>query len=188
MEVRHGARRSEPHRPQVMRVRPRGRKRSVDRGVSRRGIERRKPIRGADVLRPAEGNTAGVAIARRLPTPRRRRPWHAHKPSAREPGDLHRRPRQPWPGPLSGRPEAVADNERVEKSDPPEVAKKQANKAASAAAEPVERRAGPRRMRGCKARSGRRAGKPCHRRRPAYEKPSPGTKGQADGAPAPRQH
>ena len=34
---------------------------------------------------------------------------------------------------------------------------------------------GPRRMRNCKARSGRRAGQPCHRRRPAYEKPSPGT-------------
>jgi uncharacterized protein (DUF1330 family) len=27
-----------------------------------------------------------------MPTPRRRRPWHAQKPFAREPGDLHRRP------------------------------------------------------------------------------------------------
>ena len=35
--------------------------------------------------------------------------------------------------------------------------------------------AGPRRMRECNARSGRRAGQPCHRRRPAYEKLSTGT-------------
>ena len=45
-------------------------------------------LRGADVLRPAEGNTARVVNARRLPTPRRRRTWHAQTPSAREPGDL----------------------------------------------------------------------------------------------------
>ena len=62
-----------------------------------------------------------------------------------------------------------------EKSDLPEVAKKRANKAASATAELVERRGRPRRMRNCKARPGRRAGRPCHRRRPAYEKPSSGT-------------
>ena len=29
-----------------------------------------------------------VVIARHEPAPRRRRPWHAQKPSAREPGDL----------------------------------------------------------------------------------------------------
>jgi hypothetical protein len=45
-------------------------------------------LRGADVLRPAEGNTAGVANARHSLTPRRRRTWHAQTPSAREPGDL----------------------------------------------------------------------------------------------------
>jgi hypothetical protein len=45
-------------------------------------------LRGADVLRPAEGNTARVVNARRSPTPRRRRTWHAQTPSAREPGDL----------------------------------------------------------------------------------------------------
>jgi len=45
-------------------------------------------LRGADVLRPAEGNTARVENARRSPTPRRRRPWHAQTPPAREPGDL----------------------------------------------------------------------------------------------------
>jgi hypothetical protein len=45
-------------------------------------------LRGADVLRPAEGNTVCVVIARRPPTPRRRRTWHAQTPFAREPGDL----------------------------------------------------------------------------------------------------
>jgi hypothetical protein len=45
-------------------------------------------LRGADVLRPAEGNTARVVIARRTPAPRRRRTWHAQMPSAREPGGL----------------------------------------------------------------------------------------------------
>ena len=45
-------------------------------------------LRGADVLRPSEGNTACVDSARRSPTPRRRRPWHAQNPSVREPGDL----------------------------------------------------------------------------------------------------
>ena len=70
-----------------------------------------------------------------------------------------------------------------EKSDLPEVAWKRANKkAASAAAEPrgakgqgqgecgTAKSAGGRR----RARSGRRAGQPSDRRRPAYEKPSSG--------------
>ena len=43
-------------------------------------------------------------------------------------------------GTLSGRPEAVADDECEGESDLPEVAEKRANKAASAAAELVERR------------------------------------------------
>src|SRR5262249_44141336 len=90
---------------------------------------------------PAEGNTEGVAFARRPPTPRRRRPWHAHKPFAREPGGLHHYPRRPVPGARrAGRgPEAMSV---VEKSDSPKVARKQANKAATAAAELVERRGG----------------------------------------------
>ena len=45
-------------------------------------------LRGADAFRPAEGNTARVAIARQGSAPRRRSPWHAQTPSAREPGDL----------------------------------------------------------------------------------------------------
>jgi hypothetical protein len=40
-----------------------------------------------------------VVMARHEPAPRRRRPWHAQKPFVREPGDLHRRPHQSWPGP-----------------------------------------------------------------------------------------
>jgi len=40
-----------------------------------------------------------VVIARHEPAPRRRRPWHAQKPFAWEPGDLHRCPHQSWPGP-----------------------------------------------------------------------------------------
>src|SRR5271166_804135 len=70
-----------------------------------------RQVRGADVFRPTEGNTAGVDIARHMLAPRRRRPWHAQKPFAREPGGLHRRPRQSLAGTLSGRPEAVADDE-----------------------------------------------------------------------------
>ena len=45
-------------------------------------------LRGADAFRPAEGNTARVAIARHGTAPRRRRPWHVQTPLAREPGYL----------------------------------------------------------------------------------------------------
>ena len=62
-----------------------------------------------------------------------------------------------------------------EKSDLSEVAEKRANKAASAAAELVERRDGAKENAELQSRSGRRAGKLCHERRPAYEKPSSGT-------------
>ena len=71
-----------------------------------------RQVRGADVFRPTEGNTGGSLSRGSVATPRRRRPWHAQKPSAREPGDLHRRPRQSVAGTASGRPEAVADDER----------------------------------------------------------------------------
>jgi len=46
VKVRHGEKRSELHRPQVMRGSPRGPTRSVDRGMCRPGIERRKPSSG----------------------------------------------------------------------------------------------------------------------------------------------
>jgi hypothetical protein len=45
-------------------------------------------LRSADAFRPAEGNTAHVVIARHRSAPRRRRPWHALTPPAREPGYL----------------------------------------------------------------------------------------------------
>ena len=45
-------------------------------------------LRSADAFRPAEGNTAYVAIARHRSAPRRRRHWHALTPPAREPGYL----------------------------------------------------------------------------------------------------
>jgi hypothetical protein len=38
-----------------------------------------------------------VVIARYEPAPRRRGPWHAQKPFAWEPGDLHRGPHIPKP-------------------------------------------------------------------------------------------
>ena len=56
-------------------------------------------IPGADAVTVAEGNTMVGAIASLLSPRRRHRPWHVHKPFAREPGDLHRRPCQSWPGP-----------------------------------------------------------------------------------------
>src|SRR3954449_8864404 len=99
-------------------------------------------VRGADALRPAEGHTTGVVIARRPSTPRRRRTWHARTPPVREPGDLHRRPGEPKPGPRreGRRPSATVHG--GEKSHPPVVAANPANKGAVAAAEPGERRGG----------------------------------------------
>jgi len=63
-------------------------------------IERRNFIlREAHALFTAEGNTATNRYGEDRADPRRRRPWHVQKPSAREPGDLHFRPIQPWIGP-----------------------------------------------------------------------------------------
>jgi hypothetical protein len=45
-------------------------------------------LRGANVLRPAEGNTARVVVERQASAPRRRRTWHAQTPCAREPADF----------------------------------------------------------------------------------------------------
>ena len=55
-----------------------------------------------------------VVIARHEPAPRRRRPWHAQKPSAREPGDLHRRPHQSWPGPRREGPRPIEQPTKFE--------------------------------------------------------------------------
>ena len=100
-------------------------------------------LRSADALRPAEGNTARASLSRDTRSaPRRRRPWHARTPlcsgTGRSPDRLAacrttaaregRRPKPTMYGP--------------EKSDPPIVAVKPANKAVRAAAEPVEPRGG----------------------------------------------
>ena len=62
-----------------------------------------------------------------------------------------------------------------EKSDLPEVAWKRANKAASAAAELVERRGRAKENAELQSTVRTQSRQPCHRRRPAYEKPSSGT-------------
>jgi hypothetical protein len=56
-------------------------------------------VRGADAVVAAEGNRRGPAIARVRATPRRLGPWHAHRPPAREPGELRHRPAKPFAGP-----------------------------------------------------------------------------------------
>src|SRR5450759_1832093 len=127
-------------------------------------------ISGADVVPLTESNTDGRDIASAQTARRGRRHWHVRKFLAREPGD-----------PTSDH-RHVADLVRIGKvqikpkpmmhghgeSDPAIVAAKPTNKAERSAAEPVERRAGPRGMRASKARAGLRAGKPCHRRWSAY--------------------
>src|SRR5712671_5281840 len=57
----------------------------------------------------------------------------------------------------------------MEKSDLPEVARKRANKAASAAAEPVERRGGAKENAELQSTVQTQSREPCHRRRPAYD-------------------
>jgi hypothetical protein len=132
-----------------------------------------RQVRGADVFRPTEGNTAGVDIARHMPTPRRT--------LACAEAFCTGTGRSPSPSPpvvvgtLSGRPEAVADDEREGEVGPArssEEASEQSGLGRCGARGAKGRGQGDR---SCKARSGRRAGKPCHARRPAYEKPSPGT-------------
>ena len=56
-------------------------------------------VRGADAVVAAEGNRGGSDSARTRTTPRRLGPWHAHTPSAREPGELRHRPAKPFAGP-----------------------------------------------------------------------------------------
>jgi hypothetical protein len=63
-------------------------------------IERRNfVLREAHALLTAEGKTAMIQIGEDRAGLRRQRPWHVRKSSAREPGCLHLRPEQPWPGP-----------------------------------------------------------------------------------------
>ena len=70
MKVRHGARRSELHRPQVMRGGPRGSTRSVDRGMCRPGIERRKPSSGCRCSPDQQKATWRTSLSRDVSQPR----------------------------------------------------------------------------------------------------------------------
>src|SRR3954454_1226956 len=81
----------------------------------------------------------------------------------------------------SGRPEAVADDERgkeVRRADSTGEAGEQsgASRGGAGGGKQWDQAVGPRGMRNCKARSGCRAGKPCHRRRIASVELSPGAR------------
>ena len=93
---------SDPHRPRVMRGQPRGCTRSVDRGVYRPAIERRKTsqpeCRCLPVGRRQHGSVR-YASADRLRAVCR--PWHVHTSSIREPGGLPFAVRQPGGQPHS---------------------------------------------------------------------------------------
>ena len=68
---------------------PRGPGRSVGRGTHRPAIEPRKVIvSGADAFVTAEGDMGRSDVASLCSARRGRRPWHARKLFAREPGDL----------------------------------------------------------------------------------------------------
>lgn len=98
--------------------------------------------RGVDAVIRAEDYTDRRGIASAGATLRRQRPWHAWTSLVREPGDLRYRPSQPCGGPHREGEIPKPMMHDAEKSDLPIVARKRANKAARAAAEPVERRGG----------------------------------------------
>ena len=107
-------------------------------------IERRNFIlREAHALRTAEGNTGTNRHGKDRAIPRRQRPWHVRKSSAREPGDLMICPQAARPsGPRrEGEMPKPSMNGR-EKSDPSVLPMKPTNKAGRPAAEPVEGRDG----------------------------------------------
>ena len=54
-----------------------GRDEALTGGCVGQPVSGENQLRGADVLRPAEGNTARVVNAKPTPTPRRRRTWPA---------------------------------------------------------------------------------------------------------------
>src|SRR5207245_2578554 len=73
-----------------MRSRPRGRRRSADRGTHRPAIEPRKwfSVPYADTVFNVEGNAVGRANASVRPVRRGLRTWHVRTLLVREPGDL----------------------------------------------------------------------------------------------------
>jgi len=112
-----------------------------------------------------------AATARHKRPPRRRRPWHAQKPLHGE-REISIASRPAWPGRFREGRRPLADDERAEKSDLPEVARKRANKAASPRRSPWERGAGAKENAELQKHGPDAGRKPCHARRPAYEKPS----------------
>ena len=101
-------------------------------------IERRNfALREAHALLTAEGNTAMIRIGEDHAVPRRQRPWHVRKSSAREPGDLHLRPGRRAQGRI-GKAQLEPMMNGMEESDPSIVPTKPANKTGKPAAEPVE--------------------------------------------------
>ena len=101
-----------------------------------------------------------------MPTPRRCGPWHAQKPFCTGTGISPSPSRQSWPDLIAKARGRSRDGE-VGPARSSEEASEQSGLGRSGARGAKGR--GQKRMRGCKARSGRRAGKPCHARRPVYE-------------------
>jgi hypothetical protein len=126
-----------------MRRHLRGCRRSVDRGAHRPAIEPRKQDRLGCRRVQNHGRQYGrERYASARPTRRGRRPWHVRKLFAWEPGDLGFGRRRDAAGPHRGGEKPKPMMHEPEKSDLVVVAGKSTNKAAQAAAEPVEPRTG----------------------------------------------
>src|SRR5215207_6592942 len=125
-----------------MRRDPRGLDRSVDRGTCRPAIEPRQPATTERRRRRAVRKATRTGALQRVPgpAPRGRRPRHARKLFAWEPGDLSFDRRVEFAVRIgkAGGPKPMM-HER-EKSDLIVVAEKPAKPAAPAAGEPVEQR------------------------------------------------
>ena len=97
-----------------MRSRPRGRRRSVDRGTCGPGIQPRKTLPpGCRRCKEKRKAPPGASISRDATGPRAvRDPEHVRKHLAREPGDPRGRPRRMALRDASGSPRTHADDER----------------------------------------------------------------------------
>ena len=147
MKVLCGEVRSEPHRPRSSCAATReGRSEALTGDSAGQPLSGENQLRSADAFRPAEGNTAHVAIARQSRSaPRRRRhlacadaPWSGTGISLGRPCGVVQGPRRE-----GRRPKPTMNG--PEKSDSPIVAVKPANEAARAAEEQVEPRGGTKR-------------------------------------------
>ena len=162
--------------PEFMRRRSQGRRRSVDRGNGGLGIEPRNvECPGRRRYREKRKATRRAPSWRGARRPRAvRDPVHAGTPSTRKPGG----PWIAWRGCARPQRQGYGRNPLMHgpgKSDPPIVPGKRPNRPGRPGAEAVEGRGGAKGTAGRQARAGLRAGKPCHRRWPAYEKQQSGT-------------